>query len=255
MMLQLLTTSEDTHIKLDSRSASIYADSPFPVTGPTLSHFLEHNRNLVHLELSTFRLNADHCRAIDASTNVDLDLQLTLCFPTEHGEKVLMESIKQNRGPTSLFNCRFDARRLANAMRGSSRVNFLALLDVESVSTQAWAEFFQALAENEGIVFLILNFSHVHEKDWTTLWQTILRHPKLERISFYLLQYSATGTWRDAQKTLRSQAIVDALRVNTLLQHSATMHYNDCDRSVITCFKRLESLITSESPRRSVKAL
>jgi hypothetical protein len=87
-MLQLLTTSEDTQIKLDSRSASAYADSPFLVTGPTLSHFLEHNRNLVHLELSMFRLNADHCRAIDASTNVDLDLQLSVCFSTEQGERI-----------------------------------------------------------------------------------------------------------------------------------------------------------------------
>jgi hypothetical protein len=113
MMLQLLKTSEDTHIKLhlDSRSV-IDADFPFPATGPTLLHILVHNHNLLHLELSMFCLNADQCRAIDASTNVDLDLQLSYCSSTEQVEKILLESIRQNRGPTKLHHSRFGTRRL-----------------------------------------------------------------------------------------------------------------------------------------------
>jgi hypothetical protein len=142
---------------------------------------------------------------------------------TEQGEKILLESIKQNRGPSKLEDCRFDTRRLANAMRGNNRVKYLALPDDESLSYKAKVEFFQALAENEGITHLILSIITrtdeipLTDEIWTTLWQSISRHPKLERIDFPGLQYRFTG-WHDAQKTLRSQAIVDALRINTVLR-------------------------------------
>jgi hypothetical protein len=52
---------------------------------------------------------------------------------------------------------------------------------------------------------------------WVALWQSVARHPKLEKL--VLPQYSSI--WRDgntdAQTTLRMQAVVDALRVNTVL--------------------------------------
>jgi hypothetical protein len=94
-------------------------------------------------------------------------------------------------------------------MRGNNRVNYRSLSDDESLSYEARAEFFQALAENEGIAHLVLGVLSsadvitLTDEIWTTLWQSISRHPKLERIDFPRLQYSSTG-WRDAQKTLKS---------------------------------------------------
>jgi hypothetical protein len=212
IMLQLLTTSEDPKIKLESSFAYDDYDAPFAVTGPALSHFLVQSRNLLHLELSRYELNTDHCRAIDAidaPTNVDLELELSDCSPTEQGEIILMESMKQNRGPSKLRNCQIDTRRLADAIRGNERVNYLALYD-ENQSFGASLEFHQALAENEGITHLRLGFDSITDESWTALWQSVSCHPKLERISLHL-------SCSDTQKTLRTQAIVDALRINTVL--------------------------------------
>jgi hypothetical protein len=119
-------------------------------------------------------------------------------------------------------------------MRGNNRVNYLDLSDDTTVSKEDWLEVFQALAENEGITRLILYFSHVHATIWTALWQSVSRHPKLERIALSLLGDYAIRTHymneaqlratrphdiveTDAQRTLRTQAMVDALRINTVL--------------------------------------
>jgi hypothetical protein len=230
IMLQLLTTSEDPKIKLESSFANEEIDAHFPVTGPALSYFLVQSRNLLHLELSRFRLNADQCHAIDAidaSTNVDLELELSDCFPTEQGEIILVESIKQDRGPTKLRNCQIDTRHLADAIRGNDRVNFLAPYD-ENESLEARLEFYQALAENEGITNLRLDFDSITDESWTALWRSVSHHPKLERISLNIICRGCS----DAQKTLRTQAIMDALRINTVLLRIA-LHHEEFDKVIL----------------------
>jgi hypothetical protein len=95
------------------------------------------------------------------------------------------------------------------------------------------SEFFQALAENEGITDLILDFSHVPERIWTALWQSVSRHPKLKRIflprrrdsliSRIFMNEAQRAAIRarqtaesNAQRTRRTQAM-EALRINTVL--------------------------------------
>jgi hypothetical protein len=147
MMLRLLATSEHKKIKLGPGFKWGEAETGhhhFPVTGPALTHFLVHSGNLLHLGLQSFQLNTDHCSAIDAlhtSTNVGLELER--CLPIEQGEEILMESIRQNRGPTKLNRCQIDIRRLADVIRGNNRVNFLLLSRAESISKEAsWLAFF-----------------------------------------------------------------------------------------------------------------
>jgi hypothetical protein len=58
---------EYTKIKLDFGFELDLGDTAvlhLPVTGPALSRFLVHSRNLLHLELSGYHLNTDHCRSI-----------------------------------------------------------------------------------------------------------------------------------------------------------------------------------------------
>jgi hypothetical protein len=219
MMLRLLAISEGTKIKLDPGFAWGEIESghhQFPVTGPALSYLLVHSRNLLHLELTRFHLNTDHCRAIDAldtSTNVGLELELSQCLTIELGEKILLESIGKNRGPTKLKGCQIGIRRLADAIRGNNRLNYLSLHET-SHNKEESLHFFEALAENEGITILILNSLPITHAIWTTLWQSISHHPKLERVSILM---TANTYCSDAHKTLWTQAIVDALRINTVL--------------------------------------
>jgi hypothetical protein len=102
------------------------------------------------------------CRAIDALTRTDLQIELRCCVPTESGEEILLECIRQNRGPTKLFWCRIDTRRLADALRGNNSVTTLALR--EPCSDEERLVLVEALAENEGIVTLYLNSAPITKK-------------------------------------------------------------------------------------------
>jgi hypothetical protein len=93
ILLQLLTTCQ-------SRIVDLWADGisdRFPVSGLAFSHFLSQSRNLRVLRLTLLDLNTCHCRAIDALTRTDLRIELFSCVPTESGEEILLECIRQNR--------------------------------------------------------------------------------------------------------------------------------------------------------------
>jgi hypothetical protein len=64
-----------------------------------------------------------------------------------------------------------DTRRLAGALRGNNSITILAprqpCSDVEKLVLV------EALAENEGIVVLVLNLAPISDEMWNTLWQSI----------------------------------------------------------------------------------
>jgi hypothetical protein len=63
---------------------------------------------------------------------------------------------------------------------------------------------------------ILRNADPITDENWTAFWQSVSRHPKLESISFCYLR-SSIDRWDEAQKTFRTQAIADALRINTVL--------------------------------------
>jgi hypothetical protein len=106
-------------------------------------------------------------------------------------------------------------------MRGNTSVTTLSPY-TEDCSDEESLALVQALAETEGLVTLDLNSPSVPITDdmWIALWQSVARHPKLEKIILPNLRRNRS-IWRDgntdSQKTLRMRATVDALRVNTVL--------------------------------------
>jgi hypothetical protein len=118
-----------------------------------------------------------------------------------------------------LFQCEIDTCRLAGALRGNNSVTTLEL-HASCSSDEEMLILVQALAENEGLVTLRLNWISITDEIWIALWQSVARHPKLEKL--VLPPNYTCRTWRgettDAQKTLKVQAMVDALRVNTVLR-------------------------------------
>jgi hypothetical protein len=184
--------------------------------------------------MSEFALDTCHCRATDALTRTDLQIELDNCTPIESGEDILLECIRQNRGPTRLSECRIDTRRLADALRGNNSVTTLA--PGEQCSDEERLVLFQALAENEGIVTLNLSWVPMTDEIWIALWRSVARHPKLEEIILPLYSSTWRDTWRDgntdAQKTHRTQVMVDALRINTVL-HTIELGRVDFDEEIL----------------------
>jgi hypothetical protein len=230
ILLQLLTTSEIRRITLTTDD--VYND--FPVSRLAFSHFLIHSsHSLKVLELNSLRMDACHCHAIDASTRTDLQIDLDhSCGISELGESVLLESIRQNRGPTRLDRVNLDARRLANALRGNNIFSpWSTASDGSTERQEYYHSFFQALAENEGLVKLVISHSiPISDEHWDVLWQSISRHPRLENLSMSLLAGDKPLT--DAQKTRRTHAILDALRVNTVL-HTIRLCRQECDLEML----------------------
>jgi hypothetical protein len=230
ILLQFVTTCESREVRL-WKDLSLNA-GPFPVSGLAFSHFLVHSRNLRVLRMSWLGLNTCHCRAIDALTRTDLQIELAHCELTELGEGIILECIRQNRGPTKLSECRIDTRRLADAIRGNNSVNDLG--PHEDCSNEERLVLVQALAENEGLITLHLEYAPITDELWIALWQSVAHHPTLEKLA--LSQYGRStfgyGT-PDAQKTLRMQAMVDALRVNTVLHTIEPFHSDDFGEDII----------------------
>jgi hypothetical protein len=229
ILLQFVTTCESREVRLWKDLSS--NAGPFPVSGLAFSQFLAQSRNLRVLDMRCFRLEACHCRAIDALTRTDLKIELVACKPTESGQEILLECIRHNRGPTQFYHCRIDTRRLADALRGNNSVTTLA--PPAPCSDEDKLVLVQALAENEGLVTLTLGLEAlITDEVWVALWQSLAHHPKLEEIR--LPEYR--NAWRDgttdAQKTLRTQAMVDALRINTVL-HTIALRRVDFDEETL----------------------
>jgi hypothetical protein len=213
---------------------SMYGGHEFPVLGLAFSHFLEQSRYLRAVSIvSLLRLGTCHCRAIDALARTDLKIELVHCVPSDSGEEILLECIRQNRGPTNFFACQIDTRRLADALRGNSSVTTLAL--DEDCSVEEKLVLIQALAENVGLVTLDLHNWHISDETWITLWQSVARHPKHENI--ILPQENSIRTWTDgtsdAQKTLRMQAMVDALRISNTVLHTIELNRDNFDKEIL----------------------
>jgi hypothetical protein len=146
------------------------------------------------LRLRYLVLEAYHCRAIDALTRIDLQIELNRCKPTESGKEILLECIRQNRGPTELSSCRIDAGRL----RGNNNVANLTL--PEECSDEERLVLVQALAENMGLGTLNIKDRPITDEMWTVLWQSVARYPTLEK----LVLPQRLGTWRDGNTDAQS---------------------------------------------------
>jgi hypothetical protein len=241
ILFQLLTTCESHKIRL-----TIGSDSDvFPVSGLAFSHFLiQSNHSLKIVRVESLCLDACHCHAIGASTRTDL--QIDLCSGvTELGENVLLESIRQNRGPTGLYRVNRYSHRFADALRGNSRVSRLSIWLTRYTSDDDRRALFPALAENEGLVKLDISGIPISDENWNVLWQSLSCHPKLEILEVRTRELRGIP---EAEKTRRTQAIVDALRVNTVL-HTIRAQWNEYDLEILDNMVHPHLLVNRYRPR------
>jgi hypothetical protein len=245
ILLQLLTTSESREVGFGGG-----VSRHFPVSGFAFSHFLVQSPNLRVLTMDSLVLRTCHCLAIDALTGTDLRIQMSNCAPSELGEHILLECIRQNRGPTQLYHCRIDTRRLADALQGNNSVTTLGLHG--QCSDEERLVFVRALAENEGLVTLYFSFARITEDIWIELWQSVAHHPNLEKIVLPTFGSTWSDGPSDAQKTIRTQAMGDALHANNVL---LTIELNRVDYDEDTLDSTVYPLLLANKYRPRVCAI
>jgi hypothetical protein len=183
---------------------------PCMTTWKTISH--------VYLSRGS-SLQSNHCRALVATEAYRDNFAITLqsCRLTTEGEPILFDGIRRNRGPTSLSQCHFSTRPLAEALRGNTRIKQL------SISLQITGEelpfLMQALVKNLGIEEINL-VGIVTDECWRIICQSLATHPALERLFLHNMTSSHDAeVMSEARKTHRTLCLVEMLKANTVVTH------------------------------------
>jgi hypothetical protein len=239
-------TTTDRVKLLSGRYQPPYSACPF--SGPALARFLTQSPDNLGVELRHFELNEEQCRAL-VTTNEsgwdDFKIILNNCRLTEAGERVLLDGIRRNRGPTSLQSCRFNSQLLVEALRWNSRIKVFRCLfgGGFTVTDQDVLFLLRALAENLGIQELDLSHLSISDESWYVMCQSLANHPAIEYLD---LRYTASShdansrpvrsasiymLMSEARNTHRIQCLVEMLNVNTTMKN-ITLHQDQRDENL-----------------------
>jgi hypothetical protein len=246
-LLRLVTaTSEQRHVRV---AAECHGTESLPVSGRALSRFLEQSRlnNLQSLTLSHILLNEEQWHALASVSRIDVDLNLEYCSLSDDTgcRDAFLECLQNDRGPTKLDRCQIDSGVLAAAFTGNSRVTSLRLPSNRTEDGAGVGLLFRALRNNRGLVDLNLYGSFSSDENWSVLCESLKPHPTL--ISLDLRDTSRKNATlpplphvvpegrvpADEQKTGRTRAVAEMMKVNTLLQ-TIRLDENDRDEQVYT---------------------
>jgi hypothetical protein len=246
------TTGRETVLALlttcDCKKVEIYGAVPSPpVSAFSLSQLLTRNRNL-ELTLIDDTYDEDHVRALDTA-GTDLKIMYNDCDFTDAGLDALLDSLRNNRGPTTIYSRKINSRRFAGALRDNHSLKELALYSVlkEDKVTQEYShEFFQAIKENQGLVELSVVMRSISDENWSVFCDSLGNHPTLERLD---LCRTAGDILDMAQKTTRMQSLLKMLQVNTVL-HTIDLTPAECNMHIYT--KAILPRLTNTPQFRSV---
>jgi hypothetical protein len=219
--LALLTTCDCKKVRIMETSSS-------QVSAVLLSQLLIHNRNL-ELTLVEGTYDEDHVRALDTAGRSDLQIQYNDCGFTDAGHDALIDSLRNNRGPTKLVRCRISSRRLADALRGNHSLKTLKRLRVHR-ALEMDEEFFQALKENRGLVILSFCRQFISDDNWSVLCDSLGKHPTLECLD---LRRTAGNIQDTAQQATRMRSLLKMLQFNTRL-HKILVTPTECNMRIYT---------------------
>jgi hypothetical protein len=191
----------------------------------SMAYLMEHCQSLQLLVLKDLELDENHCRMLGSYSRPGLEIELISCNFTSAGASALVEVLRRNQGPTKLDCCGIDNFVLANGLRGNSHLkslkqNFFGDFSVCNRQILALAN---ALRENKGLVELSLKcfgaIDAMNEGTWGAVCDSLKTHSTLEVLDFCV--YIANATTAPAQLEFRMNALVNMLKVNTLIH---TLH-------------------------------
>jgi hypothetical protein len=148
------------------------------VSAFSLSHLLTRSQNL---ELILFKgmYDEDHVRVLDTAGRSAIQIRYTHCNFTDAGQNALLDSLRNNRGPTAMLCCKINSRGLAGAFCDNHSLKWLSLYSVVQKDERDLleTEFFQAIKENRGLVYLSFFQRYISDENWSVLCDSLGKHP------------------------------------------------------------------------------
>jgi hypothetical protein len=257
---RLLIASGARMVENDSSVNQTFFRDRCPFSGLALSQLIQQCPSLTHLHIKGFILHEEIVRALWAGAGTNIEIVLEGCTTTLDGTNALIESFRNNLGPTQFLWCDMPTALFANGLRGNSNVKILKLnppgqeLD-PSISEVDMRNLVQSLSQNQGLEELDFGEHAFCDESWSMLCQSLARHPALGRMevtrSGYLqvpLAVPLSGT----QKTRRTEMLLEMLKVNTML-HNISLTLRDYNQRIIQDEIRPRLLVNRYRPR--VRAL
>jgi hypothetical protein len=176
--------------------------------------------------------DVNYCRALLTEFRADLELKLMASSLTEVGSQVLLDGIQRNRGPNTFLSCN---SLLTDALRGNRSVHAISLDRRNFSNEEDLIALMWALAENLGLAKLNLGFLSINDESWTIMRQSLANHPTLEHLGVLCTSCFERGDPHrhmplyDATRTLRTQALVDMLKVNSSIHSICLISDERCE--------------------------
>jgi ankyrin repeat protein len=209
MLLRFLTNSEHPIVRI--AYSGRHNNAPLPVSGPTLSRFLEES-NAQRVELACVTLDEAQCRALKTVSRSNMEVQLQYCSLSGDAgcRDAFIDCLQSDGGPMELDRCQVDCQILADALAGKSRVVKANLcLDTSMAAL--------SLRKNRGLEELRLDERFLDDDNWWTMCEALQTHPTLTGLYYGYLS-SNPHALSAKQRKSRTRAIADMLRTNNVMR-------------------------------------
>jgi hypothetical protein len=245
LFLQILSASDAPKLNIRGYFYRTLSDLAF-------SQLLRDKHNLKVLGLEHFHLDEGLCHALEVLDGSDLEVELIDCTASESAEQALVQSLRQNQGPTALVRCEIDTRMLADALRGNTSLGKLEMnsatkfgAEISSTDEEILV-LCQQLVDNRGLVELSFDRQKVTDENVSALCQSLARHPTLQKLCLCSTAQdtSVTGpglararplTISQKRKTDRAQSVLEMFRTNTVL-HTFIVDKAEFDERILEDF-------------------
>jgi hypothetical protein len=228
------TTVCDYVFQLMTRSNTVWTDLSFDVlplvSTHALSRFLNSSRNsggtmrfendcLSKLSQDDLR---DYLRVIEVSTGPHHRIELERNTNWSQLQTVTVANFLQACQCAIVLYCRrFPVPDLIiDALRGDCNIVELYLKQVPAIDGLV-----RALAKNKSLVRLNFEGIRISGDNWTTLCQSLSRHPKLEYLRLFPKFPHGPDINSNASKTRRTNVFLKMLQANTVLQELDARRY------------------------------
>jgi hypothetical protein len=232
LLLQLLTRGDFSEVRISFLSPV----RSYPcVSSLALSKFLTNCRGLAGIRFSQqVRLTDEYLHVLEAAASPDLRITLFESSLSEVEPRILKNFLSRDHGTTALHGCSRRIPLLSDFLRGDSSIEELHIHgDKKTVGDSDMSNLVRALATNQSLKVLRVHFNPIRDENWVVLCQSLARHPKLKTLRLVgVLESSAPSNGFEKIITRRTEAVVEMLRVNTVLEDLYLLP-KDCDVHIL----------------------
>jgi hypothetical protein len=178
-LLRLFATCEQCDLHIEGSND----EAPPPLSGAGISLFFQESRDdLRKVVLCDMVLSEEHCHALATMSRLDVELTMEFCCLVDDAAGAFVECLQSDRGPVKLKMCKIDSQILPNALTGDSRVTRLEP-DFDGTDDAGMAILFRELANNRGLVDLVLLQDPISDENLMILCQSLQAHPTLTSLN------------------------------------------------------------------------